>query len=159
MRRCRQQLPDPEVKRILAAATHGVLSLTDIDGEPYGVPLSFAYDGTHAIYFHCARCGRKIECIRGDVRASFCIVSCDEIRPEEFTTYFRSVVLAGRISIVEDREETIRGLRMLSDKYSPGIDCETEIARCLNRVAVLRFDIAAMSGKEAIELVRKRLEE
>ena len=36
---------------------------------------------------------------------------------------------------------------------------EAEIARCLNRVAVLRFDIAAMSGKEAIELVRKRLQE
>ena len=76
--------------------------------------------------------------------------------PEEFTTYFRSVIVAGRISVVTDSDEIQLGLKLLCDKYSPGVDTEAELSRFLKHVVVLRLDIEGICGKEAIELVRQR---
>lgn len=156
MRRFKQQLPASESKEILLTATNGILSLTDIDGAPYGVPLSFAYDGANAIYFHCARTGHKIDCIRNDIRTSFCVVDADNVVPEKFTSLFKSVIVSGKISIVTDKDEIMKGLIMLSEKYSPGIDPSDEISKFFNNVLVLRLDISAISGKEGIELTRQR---
>ncbi len=153
MRRIRQLLPQEDAIKILREMSNGVLSLVDTDGEPYGVPISYAFDGDSRIYFHSAVTGHKISCIEAEPRCSFCVIAEDKIVPEKFTTYFKSVIVKGHIHIVTDPEETIKGLRLLCEKYSPGIDADDEIAQCLNRVKVLRLDIAGMTGKQAIELV------
>lgn len=157
MRRFKQSLPIEDTRQILREQTNGVLSLTDPDGTPYGVPLSFAYDGENAIYFHCATQGRKLDCIGKGCRCSFCVVSRDSIMPEEFTTYFSSVIVSGNISVVDNRDEMLEGLLLLCEKYSPGMDSSSEIAQGLNHVCVLRLDITDITGKEAIELTRQRI--
>ena len=156
MRRFKQQLPDTEVRQILDTATNGILSLVDGDGAPYGVPMSFVFDGGRNIYFHCARQGRKTDCLRHESRASFCVVAADEVQPDEFTTYFRSVIVSGRVTLVEQRGDIEAALRMLCAKYSPGIDCTEEIAGAIDRVAVLRLSVDSATGKEAVELTRRR---
>ena len=156
MRRFKQQLAVGDAVKILNSCTNGILSLVDTDGAPYGVPISYVYDGGNHIYLHSAACGRKIDCIKADSRCSFCVVSQDNIVPEEFTTYFRSVIEAGRIKILTDAEEILHGLIMLSDKYCPGIDPTKEIDKFRNTVKVLRIDIDSITGKESIELVRQR---
>lgn len=156
MRRFKQLLPDNETRQILTDSTNGILSLSGIDGVPYGVPLSFCYDGARTIYFHCARNGRKIDCIMNNGNASFCVVAQDAVQPEEFTTYFKSAIAAGKISVVDSEDERIYALRLLAAKYSPGIDPSKEIAGQIGNVAVLRFDIESLTGKEAIELTRNR---
>lgn len=156
MRRSRQVLDRENVCAILDRAGNGVLSLVDDTGAPYGVPLSYAYDGEDRIYFHCAKSGYKLECIEAESRCSFCVVGQDLVMPEEFTTYFRSVIVAGRISVVTDSDEIQLGLKLLCDKYSPGVDTEAELSRFLKHVVVLRLDIEGICGKEAIELVRQR---
>ena len=78
--------------------------------------------------------------------------------PDEFTSYFRSVIVKGRIHAVNAHDEIMKGLLLLCDKYSPGIGPEDEIAKCIRHVSVLRLDIDSKTGKEAIELVRKRNE-
>lgn len=80
----------------------------------------------------------------------------DEVHPEEFTTYYRSVIAEGRISVVEEHEAMIAALRMLSAKYSPGVDSTHEITGSLDRVAVMRLDVETLVGKEAVELTRRR---
>lgn len=158
MRRFKQLLDEQATKDILNSATNGVLSLVDSDGEPYGVPISYVYDGDRRIYCHSAVKGHKIECIEANGRCSFCVVGQDMIMPDEFTTYFRSVIVKGSIHAVATRDEMIKGLLLLCGKYSPSIDPDAEIAKSLNHVTVLRLDIDSMTGKEAIELVRKRKE-
>ena len=157
MRRFRQSLAEKDALEILANGTNGILSLVDADGEPYGVPISYAYDFDGNIYFHSAPKGHKIDCVNHDSRCSFCVVAQDLIVPEEFTTYFRSVIARGRIEILRDPAEITNGLLLLCEKYSPGIDSADEIARCLRSVRVLRLHIEELSGKESIELVRERL--
>ncbi len=156
MRRFRQQLSDEEADRILKCRTNGILSLIDPDGSPYGVPVSYAYDNSGHIYIHCAASGRKMDCIVHDSRCSFCVVAQDEIVPEEFTTYFRSVILSGVIRILSDPAEILDGLVLLCDKYCPGIDPSEELERSLKAVRVLRIDIDNITGKESIELVRNK---
>ena len=156
MRRFKQQIPDEEAKEILKKATNGVLCLSDYAQRPYGVPMSFIYDGETSIYFHCALSGKKIDCIKHNPNACFTIIDQDEIHPEEFTTYFRSVIVEGSIKIIDDKNQIIKALRLLSTKYSPGIDCEPEIEKGLNRVLILKLDIESVTGKEAIELIKSR---
>ena len=154
MRRFKQLLTEEEVKEILATHTGGVLSLVDADGQPYGVPLSFVYDGGRTLYFHSAVAGHKIEAVRAHPQGSFCIIAKDEIKPEAFTTYFRSVIAKGRLVIVEDAGEILKGLRLLGEKYAPGIDSTDEISKSLSHVLVLKMEIEDMTGKQAIELVK-----
>lgn len=153
MRRFKQLLSEQAAKEILYNATNGVLSLLD----SYGVPISYAYDGNKCIYFHSAVKGHKIDCILANSRCSFCVVGQDMIIPEEFTTYFRSVIVKGSIHFAEG-DEIMKGLLLLCDKYSPGVPSDAEISKCIGHVAVLRLDIDSMTGKEAIELVKKTKE-
>ena len=155
MRRHRQQLSREECERILGRCTSGVLAMTGDGGYPYAVPLSYVYaDG--AIIFHSAVEGHKVDAIRRDSRCSFCVIEQDEIKPAEFTTYFRSVIAFGRIQILEDDNEKVQALRLLGSRYSPGDEhgLQHEIDKSLDHVLLLRLDVEHLSGKQAIELVR-----
>ena len=155
MRRFRQMLPPDETMNILATASSGVLALCGNEEYPYAVPVSFAYDGKD-IYIHSAVAGHKIDCIRANSKVSFCIISQDEVMAQEFTTYYKSVVVFGTATLLAERADIIYGLRLLAGKYSPGIDSREEIEKSLSRVAVIRISVDDISGKEAIELTRKR---
>ena len=155
MRRFKQALTPQECAAVLERNTAGVLALTGDGGCPYAVPLSYVWlDGR--VYFHFALAGHKLDAVRADGRASFCVVDQDQIVPEEYTTYFRSVIVAGKIKVLTDPEEIRTGLIMLSDKYCTGIDPSKEIDKFLKVVKVLRIDIGSITGKESIELARQR---
>lgn len=158
MRRNRQQLSREECECILGRCTSGVLALTGDGDYPYAVPLSYVYaDG--AIFFHSAVQGHKVDAIKRDCRCSFCVIEQDEIRPAEFTTYFRSVIAFGRIHILEDAAEKVQALRLLGRRYSPNDErgLQHEIDKSLDHVLLLCLDIEHLSGKEAIELTRARI--
>ena len=156
MRRNRQQLSKDECESILGRCTSGVLALTGDGGYPYAVPLSYVY-ANGAIIFHSAVQGHKVDAIRQDNRCSFCVIEQDDIRPAEFTTYFRSVIAFGRIHILEDADEKVQALRQLGRRYSPNNEpgLQHEIDKSLDRVLLLRLDIEHLSGKQAIELTNK----
>ncbi len=104
MRRKRQLLPQEESIKILENATAGTLALLGDGGYPYSLPISYVYrDGS--LFFHSALKGHKVDAIRGCEKASFSVIERDDVKPREFTTYFRSVVCFGRIHIIEDDEE------------------------------------------------------
>ena len=158
LRRKKQLLPPEETSAVLSRGTSGVLALSGDDGYPYAVPISYVYDG-EKIYFHCAKSGHKMDAIRRDERASFCVIDRDKVIPEEYTTYFRSVIVFGRVHVLEDEEEKRKGMEKLALRYYPD-DCEegrrTAIDREWQPLCVLEMEIDHVTGKEAIELVRAR---
>lgn len=81
MRRSNQQLTMEETQNILQKGTSGVLSLLGDEGYPYGVPLSYVYDG-EKLYFHCAKTGHKIDAVHREIKASFCVIDQDLIMPK-----------------------------------------------------------------------------
>lgn len=155
MRRFKQQLPAEEVERILRNGRYCIMAVSGDDDYPYAVPLNYVYDGT-SIYIHSAAQGHKIDALKRNPKCSLCIVDKDDVIPEEFTSYFRSVTGFGTAHFVESTDEKIAALRLLGDKYSPGIDSEAEIARFIRSVCIVRIDIDSVTGKEAIELTKAR---
>lgn len=156
MRRQRQQLSDAESIEILKKATSGTLALLGDGGYPYAVPISYVYD-KGKLYFHSAKEGHKVDAIRAYDKASFCVIDQDDVHPEKYTTFFRSVIAFGRIHIVEDETEKLRIARLLGNRYNPNRDeaLQKEIEHGLARMLAIRFDIEHLTGKEAIELVKE----
>ena len=158
MRRKRQALSKEDCDDILYRGTSGVLALAGDDGYPYAVPISYVYDG-EKLYFHSAKAGHKLDAIQREPKASFCVIEQAQIVPEEYTTYFRSVIALGRIHILEDEEEKRAAIEKLALKYAPD-DSAEDRRRAIDRewkpLCMLEMTIDHLSGKEAIELVRKR---
>ena len=156
MRRKRQQLSEEESVAILKKATAGTLALLGDNDYPYAVPLSYVYHEGR-IYFHSALAGHKVDAIRKCDKASFCVIEQDDVQPEKYTTFFRSVIAFGRIRIIEDEHEKLETARMLGNRYNPNHDeaLQKEIEGGLSRMLMIRFDIEHLTGKEAIELVRQ----
>ena len=82
MKRKKQELPQEDVTRILQEGTCGVLVVSGDNDYPYAVPLSYVYD-SGKIYFHCATSGHKLDGIRKNNKVSFCVISQDQVVPEE----------------------------------------------------------------------------
>lgn len=156
MRRSRQQLTDSEAIDILCRRHTAVLALSGDDGYPYAVPVNYAYaDGR--IYFHGAKTGHKLDAIRRCDKVSLCVIDHDELVSEELTTYFRSVIVFGRARILEDEEAVHHAALVFGLKYNEDeMKVEAEIKREAPALACVEITPEHITGKEAIELVRRR---
>ena len=158
MRRKKQALTPEECEEVLERGSSGVLAVLGDGGYPYAVPLSYVYaDGR--LFFHCAKAGHKLDAITREPKASFCVVDQDRVVPEEYTTYFRSVIAFGHITIMEDEAEKRSAIEKLAVKYAPD-DTAANRSQAISRewapLCMLEMTIDHITGKEAIELVREK---
>ena len=155
MRRFKQQLSESDTVEILQNTTAGVLSLCGEDRQPYGVPLSHVYVNGKLL-FHSALNGHKLELLAQNKKASFTVIAMDDIHPETYTTYFRSVIAFGEVRIIEDDAEKLQALEVLGRRCNPN-DAEglqKEIAVGFKRCLILEMSIDRLTGKQSIELVK-----
>jgi len=147
LRRADRAIPESEAKEILQAGEYGILSTVSVDGQPYGVPVSYSYAGD-VIYFHCAVEGHKLENLSGNNKVSFCVVGKTQVLPDKFATNYESVIVFGKaFEVTEDEKH--RGFLELLKKYSPGfmekgrryIDGDGRKAR------VYKIVVESMTGK------------
>lgn len=158
MRRKRQAISLEESVAVLMRGTSGVLAVLGDNGYPYAVPISYAYYGTH-IYFHCAKAGHKLDAIKQNHKVSFCVIDKDEVIPDEYTSYFRSVIVFGTIRIIENEREKRSAIEKLALKYVLENDANHRKA-CIDKewgaLCMLEMTIEHLTGKEAIELMRAK---
>ena len=153
LKRKKQQLSREECIDILKTELRGVLSLQGDDGYPYGVPINYWYceeDGK--LYFHSGKTGYKVDAVRACDKVSFCV--CDQgVRQEgEWWFTIRSVIIFGRIQIVEDHEKTIWASRQLSLKFTSDTDyIEDEIRRVGAHTLCFELTPEHMTGKVVTE--------
>ena len=150
MRRHGQQLPESECAEILRREPRGVLAVLGDDGYPYTVPLDFVYDDGK-LYFHCAGEGHKLDAIRRCDKATFCVMDAGERRPGEWWLTFRSVIVFGRVRVLDDRAEVLERVRALGLKYAAPDYVETELQRDGKRVECLELTVEHMTGKRVRE--------
>lgn len=151
MRRSKQQLPFAECEKLLTEAKRGVLSVLGDGGYPYGVPMDFVYaDGK--IYFHSATEGHKIDALKRCDKVSFCVRNEGEKEPGEWWYRFSSVIVFGRLRIVEDEARRLDGFRKLGEKYFPEQRMiAEEIGKYGKKALLLELRIEHMSGKTVRE--------
>lgn len=154
MRRSRQQLSDAECIKCLKEATSGVLALLGDDGYPYTVPLSYAIV-ENKIVFHGAKEGHKMDAIKACDKASFCIIYQDDVIEELYTTLFKSVIVFGKIRIVEEDSLKRYYADELGKRYRDGHDMERkkEIDDSWNTLGVIELQIEHMTGKQSLRLM------
>lgn len=147
IRRSDREITVPEARTILANGEYGVLSTTGKDGQPYGIPLSYAYKD-NCIYFHCALSGHKNENIENNPRVSFCVVGKTRILPEKFATEYESAVAFGTAAAVSGAEQH-EALLLLLEKYSPDHIEEGKkyIRQKIETTKVFKIEIEHVSGK------------
>lgn len=153
MRRSDREITD--VKLIEAfIAKEQIMRIAFYDnGEIYIVPVNYGYtndSGQFAFYFHGAKAGRKYELSKGSPDIGFEIdgnyelleadIACD------FSAKFQSVVGTGKISIVEDREEKLKGLNFLMRQTSGNAEWQYS-EEMINAVAVYKVDVNKISCK------------
>jgi nitroimidazol reductase NimA-like FMN-containing flavoprotein (pyridoxamine 5'-phosphate oxidase superfamily) len=157
MRRFKQLLTNETALEILNRNTSGTLALLGDDDYPYAVPISYVY-ADNKLYFHSAKTGHKIDAIKKCEKASFCVIDQDQIVPEKYTTYFRSVIAFGKVQLVTDIAEMRRIATVLAMKYSSDFEegIPEEIDSSINNMAIIEMTIDHITAKEAIELVKMK---
>ena len=157
MRRKRQALTQAQCQAILEQGSCGVLALSGDDGYPYAVPLSYLYH-QGKLYFHCAKSGHKLDALRREPKASFCVVAQDQVAPLEYTTLYRSVIVFGRLRELEDDREKRAAIEALALKYAPQdtpAHREEAIQRDWGPLCVLELTPEHVSGKQGKDLIGK----
>ena len=129
MRRHKQALSTEDCIDILINESRGVLAILGDNNYPYTIPMSHVYaDGK--IYFHGAKEGHKNNAIKKYSKASYCLVDKGTKNNDEWWYTFKSVIVFGKIRILNDKNEKIDKLRHLGNKFFPTPeDTENEIKR------------------------------
>ena len=153
MRRSKQQLSEEECIRLLISQPRGILSMIGDDGYPYGIPMDHWYSETdNTVYFHCAKTGHKIDAITACDKVSYCVMDEGCRNDGEWALNFRSVVLFGRIRIVEDEEKKREICTNLVRQFTDDEEyLEKELTNAFPRVNCLALTIEHMSGKRVKE--------
>ena len=147
--RIKQALSAEECLELLKTQPRGVLSVIGDNGYPYGMPMDHWYcEDDGKIYFHGGRKGHKIDALKTDSRASFCVMDDGTPSEDGWWLRFRSVIVFGRVEFIEDRERIFEISRRLSHKFTTDegyIDYEIEHSGA--RTAMFALVPEHMTGK------------
>ncbi len=117
--RKRKELPLEECLELLRREKRGVLSVLGDGGYPYGTPMNHFYnDGDGKIYFHCGRVGHRLDSLRRTDKVSFCCTEAGTQIPGSWALEVRSVIVFGRIEIVDDLKLVCDVAAQLSRKFT-----------------------------------------
>lgn len=122
---------------------------------PYIVPLSFGYevvDGKLTFYFHGAKEGYKLDllkrnnnvCVEGDLFRGY--------RPtgHSVTADYKSFIAFGKMEIVDDLEEKVKGLQLLLD-HCKTPDYSARECALRDITAVLKVSVDYITAKQRFE--------
>ena len=147
--RKKQQISKEECIILLKEELRGVLSVQGDDGYPYGLPINHYYnEDDGCLYFHSGMTGHKIDALRRDSKASFCVYDRGFRREGEWALNIKSVIVFGRIEIIEDKETIYDISRKLSHKFTQDDKyIEKEITHSGPRTLMFRLVPEHMTGK------------
>lgn len=149
MRRFKQAVSIEECKNVLINEPRGVLSLIGDDGYPYGLPIDHCYDEeTGKIYFHSSKVGHKIDSIKACDKASLCVYDSGYRKEGEWALNITSVIVFGKIKLVEDKSDYERILRKLCHKFTDDEDyINKEIEVSTKNVQIIELTPEHITGK------------
>ena len=147
IRRKDRAIEETEAFDLLNKGEYGILSTVDQSGQPYAVPLNYAFKD-NCIYFHSAQHGHKIDNIENNPKVSFCVVGKTNVLPSRFTSEFESVVVFGVASVVHGPEKH-KALLWLLEKYCPEFIEKGKQFIADKATKVIKVEIEHITGKRA----------
>ena len=148
MRRYKQELSQEQCIDILTHEPRGVLSVLGENGYPYGMVMNHWYNTEDGkLYFHCAKEGHKIDAIKACDKVSYCVHDEGFRKEGEWALNIKSVIVFGRICIVEDEEKMKEICVNLYRKFADDEDALKQELTHLKRVMCLELTPEHMTGK------------
>ena len=138
-RRTGRKLNNEEIEAFLRHGFWGVLALS-VDDEPYGVPIIYAYDDDGTFYIANGP-GKKIEMMQQNPAVTLTIVEL-----EDYGRRWRSVIVYGRVELVEKLPEKLHAFNALR-KQIPRPSVRLSDAAKLASAKVIRLIPTEMTGK------------
>ena len=147
--RKKQQLSPEICTELLKTLPRGVLSVIGDGGYPYATPMNHYFceeDG--CIYFHCGRKGHRLDALRACDKVSFCVYDEGYRREGEWALNVRSVVVFGRMEIIDDPDEVVRLVTPLCHKFTDDEDyIRRELTQSTKATLLLKLTPEHICGK------------
>lgn len=148
-----QQLSKEECIELLKNETRGVLSVLGDDDYPYGMPMNHWYneeDGN--LYFHCGKVGHRLDALAKHDKVSFCVYDRGYRKEGEWAWNVKSVIVFGKIQIIDDMEQIADITTKLSYKFTQDEEyIRKEIEQAGPRTLLLQLVPEHICGKRVVE--------
>jgi uncharacterized protein len=122
------------------------------DGQPFVIPTSYGRKDAN-LYIHGSAASRMLRQMKDGVPVCVTVTLLDGLvlarSVFNHSMNYRSVVVLGKATLVEDPEEKLEALRLLSEHILPGrwADARQPNERELKQTSVLRLPIEEFSAK------------
>ena len=143
-----------EIKRLLREGKFITIALCR-DNEPYIVTINYGYaELKHALYFHCAGKGLKLEFIKQNPEVCATILEDMGYQERICTHFYQTLVIRGKLNIVENLEEKKYGMDVLLEHLEKDPDKvrkkSLQDEERYRTTGVLRLDIEEITGKQNV---------
>lgn len=147
--RKKKQIPDGDAIALLRQEKRGVLAVNGDDGYPYGMPMNHFYNPEDGcIYFHCGRTGHRMDALKKTDKVSFCVCEQGSRDEGDWAYNVRSVIVFGRMEIIDDLEEVVRIVRQLCYQFTQDEDfIQNEIDQYAGATLLLKLTPEHICGK------------
>ena len=145
-----KKLSGEECISVLQSETRGVLSVLGDDDYPYGMPMNHWYNEENgAIYFHCGTMnGHRLDALGKHDKVSFCVYDQGYRNAGDWAWNVKSVIVFGRMEVLDDREKIIEITTKLSYKFTQDEEyIKKEIEQHGHRTLLLQLVPEHMCGK------------
>lgn len=151
--RKKNELSMEECIRILKTEKRGVLSVLGDSGYPYGMPMNHFYNEEDSkIYFHCGKSGHRLDSLKKDDKVSFCVYDEGYRNPGQWQLNIKSVIVFGRIKIIDEQEKIADITEKLSYKFTQDDEyIKTEIEKYAYKTLLLELTPEHICGKAVEE--------
>lgn len=138
-----------ECIEVLKSETRGVVSVLGDDDYPYGMPMNHFYNEEDGkIYFHCGKCGHRLDALKKHDKVSFCVFDQGYRNEGEWALNVKSIIVFGRMEIIDDPEAIADISRKLSYKFTQDeAYIEKEIKENLRATLLLALTPEHICGK------------
>ncbi len=127
------------------------VGITDLEGNPYVVPMNFGYDNDDILYLHSGPEGSKLEMLEHN--NNICItfsVGHELVYQHEkvacsYSMRSESVMCRGKVEFIEDLTEKRKALDIIMRHYTPKEFSYSDPA--VRNVKVWKVPVAEMTGK------------
>ena len=147
------------INQVLDKTEYGTLAIC-YDNKPYSLPINFVRVD-NGIYFHGSKKGKKIDILKYNPLASFSVVEAFSMIQSYFssndnlacpaTQFFKSIMINGKITFVENYDEKVLALQKLMEKLQPEGKYkplkDNEYQKVINATAIFRLDIDEIRAK------------
>ncbi len=147
----RTDLKQQEIEEIIDKCDACYLGMAESGGIPYVLPFNFGFNEGN-LYLHAGPGGRKFDIISGNNRVCAAFSTDHELRGRHenvacsYFMKYRSVLLHGRIEMIDDYDEKIMALNIIMKKYTGRGDYKYN-APAINNVRVFRLVVEKSEGR------------